>query len=202
ALASTGSTAPAARSTDSASRRAKRSDRSQNSRMKFCANCGAAVVQRVPPGDTLPRWVCDHCGEIHYQNPKLVVGTIPEHEGRLLLCRRAIEPRYGYWTLPAGFMENDETAWQAALRETLEEAGAAVELGEPFTLISVPRVNQVHLFYRARLRSVDYKPGEETLEVALVEEAAMPWQELAFRTVAYTLKRWLEDRSRGNYQFP
>ena len=169
--------------------------------MKFCANCGAAVVQRVPPGDTLARWVCEHCGEIHYQNPKLVIGTVPEHEGKLLLCRRAIEPRYGYWTLPAGFMENDETTAQAALRETLEEAGAAVELQEPFTLISVPRVNQVHLFYRARLRSLDYKPGEETLEIALVEEAKIPWQDIAFRTVAFTLKHWLEDRSRGNYQF-
>ena len=169
--------------------------------MKFCANCGAAVVQRVPPGDTLPRWVCDHCGEIHYQNPKLVVGTIPEHEGRLLLCRRAIEPRYGYWTLPAGFMENDETAAQAALRETLEEAGTIVELGEPFTLISVPRVNQVHLFYRARLRNLEFKPGEETLEVALVDEAAMPWQEIAFRTVGLTLKRWFADRERGTFGF-
>lgn len=169
--------------------------------MKYCANCGAPVVRRVPPGDTLERWVCEHCGEIHYQNPKLVIGTVPEHEGKILLCRRAIEPRYGYWTLPAGFMENDETTAQAALRETLEEAGAAVELQEPFTLISVPRVNQVHLFYRARLRSMEYKPGEETLEVALVEEALVPWQDLAFRTVAYTLKRWFEDRSRGNYQF-
>jgi ADP-ribose pyrophosphatase YjhB (NUDIX family) len=169
--------------------------------MKFCANCGAAVVQRVPPGDSLPRWVCDHCGEIHYQNPKLVVGTVPEHEGRLLLCRRAIEPRYGYWTLPAGFMENDETASQAALRETLEEAGAAVELGEPFTLISVPRVNQVHLFYRARLTTLDFKPGEETLEIALMEEAAIPWQEIAFRTVGLTLKRWFEDRARGTFAF-
>jgi ADP-ribose pyrophosphatase YjhB (NUDIX family) len=169
--------------------------------MKFCANCGAAVVQRVPPGDTLPRWVCDNCGEIHYQNPKLVVGTIPEHKGKLLLCRRAIEPRYGYWTLPAGFMENDETAAQAALRETLEEAGATVDLGEPFTLISVPRVNQVHLFYRARLRDLEFKPGEETLEIALVEEAAIPWQEIAFRTVGLTLKRWFADRSQGSFTF-
>ena len=169
--------------------------------MKFCANCGAAVARRVPPGDTLPRWVCDSCGEIHYQNPKLVVGTIPEHEGKVLLCRRAIEPRYGYWTLPAGFMENDETASQAALRETLEEAGATLELGEPFTLISVPRVNQVHLFYRARLRNLEFKPGEETLEIALVEEAAIPWQEIAFRTVGLTLKRWFADRSRGSFSF-
>ena len=169
--------------------------------MKFCSNCAAAVVQRVPPGDNLPRWVCDQCGEIHYQNPRMVVGTVPEHGGRILLCRRAIEPRYGYWTLPAGFMENDETASQAALRETLEEAGASVELGEPFTLISVPRVNQVHLFYRARLRTLDFKPGEETLEIALMEEAAIPWKEIAFRTVGLTLKRWFEDRTRGSFAF-
>ena len=155
----------------------------------------------MPPGDTLPRWVCDQCGEIHYQNPKLIVGTVPEYQGKILLCRRAIEPRYGYWTLPAGFMENDETASQAALRETLEEAGATVDLGEPFTLISVPRVNQVHLFYRARLRNLEFKAGEETLEVALVEEAAIPWQEIAFRTVGLTLKRWFADRSRGAFSF-
>ena len=169
--------------------------------MKFCANCGAGVVKRVPPGDTLERWVCDQCGEIHYQNPKLVVGTIPEHEGKLLLCRRAIEPRYGYWTLPAGFMENDETAGQAALRETVEEAGAHIELGAPFSLISVPRVNQVHLFYRARLRNLEFKAGEETLEVALVEEAAIPWEEIAFRTVATTLRLWFADRKAGAFGF-
>ncbi len=169
--------------------------------MKFCANCGAKVVQRVPPGDTLPRWVCDECGEIHYQNPKIVAGTIPEHEGRILLCRRAIEPRYGYWTLPAGFMENDESTSQAAARETLEEAGANIEMGEPFTLISVPRVNQVHLYYRARLRNLEFKPGEETLEVALMAEGEIPWQEIAFRTVGLTLKHWFADRGRGAFRF-
>ena len=169
--------------------------------MKFCSNCAAPVVQRVPPGDNLPRWVCDQCGEIHYQNPKLVVGTIPEHEGRLLLCRRAIEPRYGYWTLPAGFMENDETCGQAAARETLEEAGARVELGAPFTLISVPHVNQVHLFYRARLLDLEFTPGEESLEVALLAEAAIPWKDLAFRTVATTLRHWFADRARGAFAF-
>lgn len=169
--------------------------------MKFCANCGAGVVRRVPPGDTLPRWVCDECGEIHYQNPKLVVGTVPEHGGRLLLCRRAIEPRYGYWTLPAGFMENDETLGQGALRETLEEAGAVVELGAPFTMISVPRVNQVHVFYLARLGVLEFKPGEETLEVALFDEAAIPWKEIAFRTVATTLRHWLADRAAGAFAF-
>jgi ADP-ribose pyrophosphatase YjhB (NUDIX family) len=169
--------------------------------MKFCSNCASPVAQRVPPGDSLPRWVCDQCGEIHYQNPKLIVGTIPEHEGRLLLCRRAIEPRYGYWTLPAGFMENDETAGQAALRETLEEAGARVALGAPFTLISVPRVNQVHLFYRAGLLELEFKPGEESLEVALWEEAKIPWDTIAFRTVGLTLKRWLADRKGGSFGF-
>jgi ADP-ribose pyrophosphatase YjhB (NUDIX family) len=169
--------------------------------MKFCSNCGAQVVKRVPPGDSLPRWVCDQCGEIHYQNPRLVVGSIPEYEGRVLLCRRAIEPRYAYWTLPAGFMENDETAAQAALRETLEEAGARVELGAPFSMVSVPRVNQVHLFYCARLVDLEFRPGEETLEVVLFEEAKIPWDEIAFRTVGYTLKRWFEDRARGGFGF-
>jgi len=169
--------------------------------MKFCANCGAKVVQRVPPGDSLPRWVCDQCGEIHYQNPKMVVGTIPEHEGRILLCRRAIEPRYGYWTLRAGFMENDESTSQAALRETLEEAGANIEMGEPFTLISVPRVNQVHLYYRAQLRNLEFKPGEETLEVAMMEEGEIPWKEIAFRTVGLTLKHWFADRGHGAFRF-
>jgi ADP-ribose pyrophosphatase YjhB (NUDIX family) len=169
--------------------------------LKFCSNCGAAVVRRVPPGDTLPRWVCDQCGIVHYRNPLLVVGTIPEHDGKILLCRRAIEPRYGYWTLPAGFMENDETAGQGALRETLEEAGARIELGAPFSMISVPRVNQVHLFYRARLLDLDFSPGEETLEVAMYEEARMPWKDLAFRTVGLTLKHWFADRAGGSFGF-
>ena len=169
--------------------------------MKYCSNCAAQVVRRVPPGDSLARWICDECGEIHYQNPKLVVGTVPEHEGRILLCRRAIEPRYGYWTLPAGFMENDETVGQAAQRETLEEAGAAVELGAPFTMISVPRVNQVHVFYLARLGTLDFKPGEESLEVALFEESAIPWKDIAFRTVATTLRLWFADRARGSFGF-
>ena len=155
----------------------------------------------MPPGDTLPRYVCDACGEIHYQNPKLVVGSIPEYQGRILLCRRAIEPRYGYWTLPAGFMENDETAPQGALRETLEEAGARIELDAPFSLISVPAVNQVHLFYRARVKDLEFKPGEESLEVALVEEAGMPWKDIAFRTVGVTLRHWFADRARGAFGF-
>ena len=169
--------------------------------MKFCANCGSPVARRVPPGDSLPRYLCDACGSIHYQNPRLVVGTLPEWEGRLLLCRRAIEPRYGYWTLPAGFMENDETTGEAAARETLEEAGARVKLTAPFSMISVPYVNQVHLFYRATLLDLDFKPGVESLEVALYDEAQIPWQEIAFRTVGATLKHWFADRARGAYAF-
>jgi ADP-ribose pyrophosphatase YjhB (NUDIX family) len=169
--------------------------------MKFCPDCAAPLARRVPPGDTLPRDVCDACGSVHYQNPKLVVGTVPDWQGRVLLCRRAIEPRYGYWTLPAGFMENDETAAQAALRETLEEAGAHIELESVFSLISVPRVNQVHLFYRARLVDLEFKPGVESLEVALFDEAKIPWKEIAFRTVGLTLKHWFADRARGSYGF-
>jgi ADP-ribose pyrophosphatase YjhB (NUDIX family) len=169
--------------------------------MKFCSYCAAAVVKRVPPGDTLPRYVCDQCGVIHYQNPLLVVGSIPEHEGKLLLCRRAIEPRYGYWTLPAGFMENAETTAAGALRETREEAGANIELGDAFSMISVPRVNQVHVFFRARLVDLEFEPGEETLEVALFDEADLPWKDLAFRTVALTLRHWFADRAKGRFGF-
>ena len=170
--------------------------------MKFCSECGSdRLAWRVPDGDTAPRDVCEACGTIHYRNPKIVVGCLATHGGEVLLCRRAIEPRLGLWTLPAGFMENGETTAAAAARETLEEAGARIELGEPFSLISVPYVNQVHLFYRARLLDLDFKAGEESLEVALYEEAAIPWQDIAFRTVAATLRHWFADRGRGSFGF-
>ena len=169
--------------------------------MKFCPSCASPLAKRVPPGDSLPRYVCDACGSIHYQNPKLVVGCVPEWEGRILLCRRAIEPRYGYWTLPAGFMENGETTGQGAARETLEEAGARVELIAAFSMISVPYVNQVHLFYRARLLDLEFRPGAESLEVALFEEARAPWKDIAFRTVGLTLKHWFADRARASFGF-
>jgi len=169
--------------------------------MKFCPSCASPLAKRVPPGDSLPRYLCDACGSIHYENPRLVVGCIPEWDGRILLCRRAIEPRYGYWTLPAGFMENGETIAQGAARETLEEAGARVELTAPFSMISVPYVNQVHMFYRARLMDLEFKPGDESLEVSLVEEAQVPWKDIAFRTVGLTLKHWFADRARGSFGF-
>ena len=168
--------------------------------LNFCSNCGAKVRLRVPPGDSLPRYVCDNCGTIHYRNPLLVVGTIPEWKDQVLLCKRAIEPRSGLWTLPAGFMELDETTAQAALRETHEEARARVELGEAFTLLSVPHVNQVHLFYRARLLDAGFAPGEETLEVALFREHEIPWREIAFRTISTTLQHFYADRKDGPYR--
>ncbi|MCC6609357.1 MAG: NUDIX hydrolase [Burkholderiales bacterium] len=168
--------------------------------MKFCPNCGAPVTVKVPTGDHLPRHVCDACGTVHYSNPKMVIGCIPEWEGRVLLCRRAIEPRSGLWTLPAGFMENGETVAQAALRETFEEANARVELAEMFTVLSVPYVNQVHIFYRARLLDLDFGPGTESLEVALFREEEVPWREIAFRTVSLTLEHFYADREQGAFQ--
>jgi ADP-ribose pyrophosphatase YjhB (NUDIX family) len=169
--------------------------------MKFCSNCGAPVVLKVPAGDNLPRHVCEACFTIHYQNPRMVIGCIPEWEGQVLLCRRAIEPRYGLWTLPAGFMENGETVAQAAQRETLEEARARVALTDMFAVLSVPHVDQVHIFYRARLLDLDFGPGSESLDVKLFPEAAIPWQELAFRTVTTALRHYYADRKAGSFAF-
>lgn len=168
--------------------------------MKFCSNCGDPVVHRVPPGDNLPRYVCDACSTIHYVNPRMVVGCIPEWEGGILLCRRAIEPRHGYWTLPAGFMENDETLAQAAMRETLEEANARVALEDMYAVLSVPQASQVHVYYRARLLDLDFGPGTESLEVRLFDEAEVPWDELAFRTVTATLRHYYADRRNGGFR--
>lgn len=168
--------------------------------MKFCSECAHPVSLTVPAGDNRPRYVCGHCATIHYQNPKMVLGSIPvwERDGQtqVLLCRRAIEPRYGYWTLPAGFMENNETTAQAAVRETVEEAGAHIELGQLFTLLNVARVHQVHMFYLATLRDLDFAPGEESLEVKMFTEAEIPWDELAFPTVRTTLELFFADRAR------
>lgn len=169
--------------------------------MKFCSNCGSTVQLRVPAGDTLLRHTCASCGSIHYENPKIVVGAIPEWGDRILLCRRAIEPRLGYWTLPAGFMENAETTAQAAARETLEEACARIEVGDMFTLINVPHISQVHIVYRARLLDLDFSPGEESLEVALFSEEEIPWDDIAFRTISLSLRRFFEDRRRGTFRF-
>lgn len=167
--------------------------------MNFCSNCGNKIVTRVPSGDDKLRHVCDGCGTIHYKNPLMVVGAIAEWEDRILLCKRAIEPRLGYWTLPAGFMELGESTGQAAMRETLEEANARIELTGLYTMLSVPHVNQVHIFYRARLLDLDFGPGMESLEVALFTEDRIPWEELAFRTITTTLKHYYTDRSQQQF---
>lgn len=170
--------------------------------MKFCPECGAPVVLRVPQDDHRERHVCTVCATIHYHNPKLIVGAIPEwDDGRILLCRRAIEPRHGLWTLPAGFMENGETTAQAAARETLEEANARVSIGELYSMHNLPYINQVHLLYRARLLDLDFSPGVESLEVALFAENEIPWDTLAFRPVKYTLQHYFADRKNGSFHF-
>ena len=168
--------------------------------IKHCKNCGSAVAYRVPDdGDVKERAVCPACGTIHYENPLNVVGTVPHWGDYVLLCKRNIEPRWGKWTLPAGFMELNETTSQGAARETDEEAGAQFEMQELFSVLNVERVGQVHLFYRARLLSDQFKPGHETIEARLFTEAEIPWDELAFKTVRETLVRYFADRRSGVY---
>jgi len=168
--------------------------------MNFCSNCGTKVALRIPPGDDKPRHVCDNCGTIHYRNPLMVVGSIPEWEDKILLCKRAIEPRLGKWTLPAGFMELGESTAGAASRETLEEANARIEITGLYSMLSVPHVNQVHIFYRARLLDLDFGPGVESLEVALFREEEIPWDEIAFRTITTTLRHYYADRKAQSFQ--
>ncbi|MGO9803196.1 MAG: NUDIX hydrolase [Steroidobacteraceae bacterium] len=165
--------------------------------MNYCSQCGAPVALRIPPGDHLPRHVCDACGTIHYQNPRLVVGCVPEYEGRILLCRRAIEPRLGYWTVPAGFMENGETLQQGAARESHEEALARVDIGSLLAVVHVLHARQVHVFFRATMRIGDYGPGPESLEVLLLPPADIPWGQLAFPSTEFALRHYLEDRAAG-----
>lgn len=167
--------------------------------MNYCSNCGQPVSIKVPAGDNRPRYVCAACDTIHYQNPLLVVGAVPVWEDRILLCRRAIEPRLGYWTLPAGFMENDETLQEGAARETREEALADIEVGALFAAINVVHVNQVHVMFLARMRSPAFGPGEESLECQLLTEDQIPWQEIAFPSVRYTLERFFDDRRKGDF---
>ena len=169
--------------------------------MKFCSNCGAPTVQRIPSGDNLPRAVCDQCDSIHYENPRLIVGCIPEWEDKILLCKRAIEPRIGMWTVPAGFMENGETTAAGALRETLEEANARVDIVAPYALYNIPHINQVYLLFRAKLLDLDFSPGLESLEVELFTADDVPWRELAFATVRNTLTHYFSDREGGEFRF-
>lgn len=169
--------------------------------MKFCSNCGAPLSKRIPRDDNRVRFVCDVCKTVHYQNPTMVVGSIPEYRGRILLCRRAIEPRYGKWTLPAGYLENNETMAQGAGRETLEESGAQVIILEPYALFNLTFVSQVYLMFLARMTSPVLKPGEESLEAKLFTEQEIPWDELAFTVIRETLRLYFKDLPTGRFPF-
>jgi ADP-ribose pyrophosphatase YjhB (NUDIX family) len=169
--------------------------------IQHCKSCGNTVTYRLPDdGDTRERAVCNACHTIHYENPLNVVGTVPVWGNKVLLCKRNIEPRFGKWTLPAGFMELNETVAEGAARETVEEAGAQFEIQELFTLMNVTRVGQVHFFYRAQLTSDQFDPGHETQEARLFAEDEIPWDEIAFRTVKETLQHYFADAKKGKFE--
>lgn len=163
--------------------------------MKYCHHCAAPLVYRVPEGDDKPRHCCEHCNSIFYLNPKNIVGTVPILGARVLLCRRAIQPRLGKWTLPAGYMENGESSLSGAIRETAEEAGAVVTVQNDslYTLFNLPNINQVYMFFRAELVNLDFAAGAESLEVAMFTEAEIPWNDLAFPVVKTTLEHYFDD---------
>jgi ADP-ribose pyrophosphatase YjhB (NUDIX family) len=167
--------------------------------MKFCSHCGHPVELRIPAGDDRQRYVCGHCHTIHYQNPRLIVGSLPVYGERVLLCRRAIEPRKDFWTLPAGFMENGETTLQGALRETWEEARARIDHEALYRVFDLPHINQVYMFYRGELVAGEFGIGPESSAVALFHEHEIPWQELAFPVVVETLREFFADRQNGSY---
>ncbi len=168
--------------------------------MKYCSQCGGTLEHRIPEGDSLARYICTVCACIHYQNPRVITGCIPVWEDKVLMCKRAIEPRYGYWTLPAGFLEIGETSAEGAVRETMEEARARVEVGPLFSFINVTYIGQIYTFYRAELLDLEFSPGAESLEVELMTEAQIPWKELAFPTVKLGLQDYFEDRRKGQFQ--
>ena len=168
--------------------------------MNVCSQCGASVARKVPEGDNRERFVCDACDTVHYQNPRIVTGCLATWEDRVLLARRAIEPRAGYWTLPAGFLENGETPAAGAARETLEEAVAEVEIIDLYTMFSLPHISQVYCFYRATLPEPRFAAGTESTDVRLFAEHEIPWEELAFPVIRDTLKYFFEDRARGHFE--
>ena len=168
--------------------------------MKFCSDCGHAVENKVPAGDNRRRAVCAKCNVVHYENPKMVLGCIPVWDDKILLCKRAIEPRYGFWTVPAGFMENDESLAQAAARETYEEATADVQIGDLHAVVDVVHARQVHIFFRATLNALQFSPGIESLETELFTEDQIPWQDIAFPSTTFALKTFFADRANGIQQ--
>jgi len=167
--------------------------------MKYCSNCGMRVVRRVPYGDHVPRYVCDHCQTVHYDNPRVIVGCIAEWNGRILLCRRSIEPRRGYWTVPAGFMENGESSVEGALRETWEESGTRIELEGLYSVFDIPEIHQVYLIYRGHLLSPKYNPGSESMDVRLMKPMEIPWDQLTYPAVGSILERYIRERGDGGF---
>ena len=168
--------------------------------MKYCSECGAQVTLEIPSGDNRPRYICSQCETIHYSNPKIVAGCIPVWQDKILLCKRAIEPRHGLWTLPAGFMENDESTVEAAMRETMEEAGARVAVRDLYTMISLVHINQVYMMFLADMKDTDFSPGEESLETELFAEEDIPWDEIAFPVIEETMRLFFADRASGKFK--
>ncbi|BBM02587.1 NUDIX hydrolase [Microbulbifer sp. GL-2] len=169
--------------------------------MKFCSQCGSnAVTLSIPKGDDRPRHLCGNCGAIHYINPRVIVGVLPYLEDRVMLCKRAIEPRLGLWTLPAGFMENGESSEEGALRESWEEARANIRVDGLYSVYDIPHINQVYLMYRGELTDTNFGPGPESLEVDLFREEDIPWPEIAFPIMHKTLEHYFEDGKLGQYQ--
>tara|TARA_Y100001935_G_C17158886_1_gene434253 strand:- start:273 stop:851 length:579 start_codon:yes stop_codon:yes gene_type:complete len=165
--------------------------------MKFCNECGYELLLSIPKGDNRERFVCGNCQAVHYQNPKIVTGCLPIWDKKILLCKRAIEPRYGLWTVPAGFMENGETTHAGAVRETFEEANAKVEIGKLYLTVNLPLINQVYMLFLAKLIDLDFSAGEESLEVDLFSYEDIPWSELAFPTVTLALENYFKDLENG-----
>ena len=168
--------------------------------MNFCSTCGEKVSFIIPEGDNRLRHVCISCQTIHYENPKIVTGCIAEWQDKILLCKRAIKPRYGLWTLPAGFMENAETNMQGAARETAEEANAKIENMKLFCMFSIAHISQVYTMYRGDLVAGAASPGVESLEVALFNESEIPWQNIAFQVITETLKLYYQDKKKGEFK--
>ncbi len=166
--------------------------------MKFCSACGAPVRFAVPPGDTVRRYICDSCGMVHYQNPAMIVGCLPVWEDQVLLCRRSIEPAFGKWTLPSGFMENGETVEEGAAREAREEACADVTVRRLHTVYSIAHINQVYLLFLARLNNLNFRAGEESSDVRLFREQEINWADIAFHAVRFSLRRYFRDLQNGN----
>lgn len=169
--------------------------------IKFCTACGSPTHQIIPKDDDHMRAVCTSCSEIHYSNPKVVVGCIPEYKGKLLLAKRNIEPRKGKWTLPAGFLENGESVQDGALRETLEETQATARIIDPYRLFNIVFVDQIYLMFRAEMTSGTFGPTTESIEVGLFDESEIPWDEIAFEVIKQTLQHYFEDQKRGTFPF-